>query len=169
MFVYGVPVEATVGPRTDLPIAIPYLPRTVFMAEQQVVNIHAPTALFSLVHSSNYSHYCASLYPLSDPSTSWSTLAQESLAALYDKLGHKARADYFICSTSNVLGWILKAFEESRLHDFRMETSPPDLAQTGQTYQPSTYVTPTDRYPVEMTIETPNLCPPTKPPPPLPK
>lgn len=78
MFAYGVPVEATVGP-TDLLIAmIPHLPRTVFVAEPPVVNIHTLTTSFSLVHSSNYSQNCASIDPLSDPSVSWSTLAQES-------------------------------------------------------------------------------------------
>ena len=82
VFVYGVSVEATVGPRTDLPIAIPYLPRTVFVAEPPVVNIHTLTTSFSLVHSSNYSQNCASIDPLSDPSVSWSTLAQESSSIL---------------------------------------------------------------------------------------
>ena len=62
------------------------------MAEPPVVNIHTPTASFSLVHSSNYAPLLTN--PLSYPLTSWPTVTQESLAALYDKLSRKAHTDY---------------------------------------------------------------------------
>ena len=83
------------------------------------------------------------------------------MVVFYDKLGHKARTDYFIRSASNVLDWILKASKESRTTRLSYgDKSPPDLAQTGKTYRPSTYATSTHRHPIEMITETPHLCPP---------